>query len=605
MPPEQKVSTGAVFSITDDAGRREKRHTPTSSPFRIAKAQTTQISFLWGLSTTSDATSASPTTITTTATSTTARPTQVTPNPAWPRRPPPSAGVTPRRNYDRYNPDSFRPVSNRREPPRQGDYDATGFWPNRQNQPAHPSNDDRFSASPVGSDRANDPPNNGEASEVPVVPGRATWFPGSHNNNFSTQQPLGGDSFPENYQADIPEPERGRPTHYDPAYDPFPPDHGNDRQPLKQSSHSQQPLKQGRQEKNNSEYAWDNRHNYPLGYWYWLTAGPKESVTTDRLNGYSWSDKQTGGREGGFGQGAVDSMDVHVGGGRSGGERTPSSWGSWSESSGGQGGHHPFISTTAFSDLNGFVVTSTSSSFELKFRGPPIASTSSAVFPAGDNSDRTNFRPHNKVYVTTESGQQVRDNSFIYEYNSTTTTYPSGRGLWTSNTRRNQSPSRDSNQNSNRDYYVGHTHSSFTRKPTLFTDTTVKKPDDMLGFHPMDPDRHSSVNKDFYETAEDSPWPRDQGREPSRVEVHDIPFRSDTKVEKPSGHAAGSHWVSETIDTSSVHDANPAGSRDQVVLTDGGRRGEPAEAPPVRHLPTTTSTSRGTPQVPILPAGTE
>lgn len=503
--------------------------------------------------------SSTSTTTSTTPTSTTTRPFHSGVNPSWPRQPPTKEDS--REIYDEY-----RPLGWPREPPRPDDI---GYRPS--NQPAYPRNDDRFEEQPVGTGLGVDD----GSSEVVLVPGRATWFPESHNN-FSTQQP-----HAQNSPAGLPESERGRPGHPT-AYDPFPPAHSDDRQFLEQSHHSQRPLRQGRREE--GQYAWDNRHKYPFGYW--LTAGPKESITTDRMNGVIRPELTIGkGDPGQF----SDSWDMHVGGGGPTEGLSLSSRGPWS--GGGQDSHPPFSSTTALSGLSGFVVTSTSSSFELKFRGPPTSSSSS-VFPF--RYDRTDGRPQ---YGTTESSQQVRDSSFIYQHNSTTMTYPSGRGLWASNAERTQS-------------YLGHSHSPFTQEPTYFSDRTLKRPDE-LGFHPVDPNRR---DKDFYEPTEDSTWPRDQGREPSHVEVHDIPFGSDTKVKDPPGHAPGSYWISEIGD-----DADPVGSRDQRVWKDGDQHrdrqgarhgdhhgdhhGDPSEAPPVRPLPTSTS-FRGTPKVPILPSGT-
>ncbi|XP_069998790.1 uncharacterized protein [Penaeus vannamei] len=126
LPPEQKVSTGAMLTIAGSDGRRGKRQ---AGQFRVANARTTTISWLWGSST--------PEFTTTTATTTTT----TTPRP----RPPPSRnGPTSGRNFDRSpGRDSF--LENRRppQPPRrQEDYNPLGFWPGTSSR-------DEFQADPA------------------------------------------------------------------------------------------------------------------------------------------------------------------------------------------------------------------------------------------------------------------------------------------------------------------------------------------------------------------------------------------------------------------------------------------------------------------------
>ncbi|XP_066938431.1 uncharacterized protein [Macrobrachium rosenbergii] len=231
LPPEQKVSTGAVLTIVDDTHRRGRRQV-SEGHLRVANALTTTISWLWGSSTTPETTTTALGTTTTTTTTTT---TSTRPYAAPERqRPQPPLAESPLQNRDyerrmnrdplqnrdyerRVNPDPLQNRDHERrlnpdlfpedgyhqsntplpEPPKQDRYDAVGFWPRNRNE--HEYSFERTS-SPAA--LATTPPVfvPGPIREVnsdpdPGVPGRATWVPGSPPG-FNSQSTLKNQQIP-------------------------------------------------------------------------------------------------------------------------------------------------------------------------------------------------------------------------------------------------------------------------------------------------------------------------------------------------------------------------------------------------------------------------
>ncbi|KAG7170638.1 hypothetical protein Hamer_G013454 [Homarus americanus] len=603
LPPEQKVSTGAVLTIADDEGGRGRRQV-NGGQFRVANARTTTISWLWG--TTPDTTTSTTTSTTTTTTTTRSPSSQRSP---WthlplPRPPPAHSESTSERNYDRFQPDPYSEFRSQPEPPRRGGYNPVDFWPSNPSRPQYPPENAAPELSVAPPQPPRDPSPTSDNSEVAGsgVPGRATWVPGAPPGflSASTHQPHV--SEPRNPVGDNRHPTP--PAPHNPSYN-YSPDVGTGRQPLEQSIHSQQPIKQGMQSKDESEYAWDNRLKHPPGYWF--TAGPQDNVSAsvnakpdlpDRGVGWEPSEES--------GQSMTDSRDVHVGGGSGSGE-VPSSVASWPGSDGRQDGNRSFTRSSALSDLGGprDVTTSFPSGWKPSL-GPSFSTSSSPVFSSRDESDRTNNRQPISGRPDTDDEQQVRDSSFSHrKFNRTTNRQPGGRGFWSSSTQtdRNQSPWDSGSNPDSKRLSDEHSYTSSTKEPPVFVDRPIDRPRDTLNFHPVDPDQHSSVNRDFYRTTEDSTWRRNQDRTPSGSEVDDIPLYRDRGAGKSPGRDAGSHWISETIDTVPAHVNRPGKLGYQSSIGEPGRvpgSGSTAAAP-ARGIP--AHSRRVT--APILPAERE
>ncbi|XP_042219075.1 uncharacterized protein LOC121864161 isoform X2 [Homarus americanus] len=245
LPPEQKVSTGAVLTIADDEGGRGRRQV-NGGQFRVANARTTTISWLWG--TTPDTTTSTTTSTTTTTTTTRSPSSQRSP---WthlplPRPPPAHSESTSERNYDRFQPDPYSEFRSQPEPPRRGGYNPVDFWPSNPSRPQYPPENAAPELSVAPPQPPRDPSPTSDNSEVAGsgVPGRATWVPGAPPGflSASTHQPHV--SEPRNPVGDNRHPTP--PAPHNPSYN-YSPDVGTGRQPLEQSIHSQQPIKQERE----------------------------------------------------------------------------------------------------------------------------------------------------------------------------------------------------------------------------------------------------------------------------------------------------------------------------------------------------------------------
>ncbi|XP_071543356.1 uncharacterized protein [Panulirus ornatus] len=279
---------GNVSTIVDDRGARKRRHA-SGGQFRVANARTTTISWLWGTTPSPYTTSS---TASTTTSTTTTRP-STTVDSGWSslpvsRPPGPYAGPSSERNYNRHDP--YIETPRRQEPPRRDGYNPIGFWPSsqtqRNNQPAdvtpatpvvgrgpvrhyaptedtpappavgrgpirhYPPAEDTPAPPVVGRGsvrlRSNTTSDSGESG----VPGRATWVPGAppgFQPLTSTQQPVVSDTLPRESLEDNPHPAVVPSPPRNTDYNYYNPAGGTNRQPLKQSGHSQRPVKQERE----------------------------------------------------------------------------------------------------------------------------------------------------------------------------------------------------------------------------------------------------------------------------------------------------------------------------------------------------------------------
>ncbi|XP_071543355.1 uncharacterized protein [Panulirus ornatus] len=590
---------GNVSTIVDDRGARKRRHA-SGGQFRVANARTTTISWLWGTTPSPYTTSS---TASTTTSTTTTRP-STTVDSGWSslpvsRPPGPYAGPSSERNYNRHDP--YIETPRRQEPPRRDGYNPIGFWPSsqtqRNNQPAdvtpatpvvgrgpvrhyaptedtpappavgrgpirhYPPAEDTPAPPVVGRGsvrlRSNTTSDSGESG----VPGRATWVPGAppgFQPLTSTQQPVVSDTLPRESLEDNPHPAVVPSPPRNTDYNYYNPAGGTNRQPLKQSGHSQRPVKQGTQGREYSEYAWDNRHKYPIGHW--LTARPREKASDINAEPDLRDNGALGGPSGESERSMTDNRDVHFGGG--------SSWVSWPGNGGVQGEDNPFTRSSAPPTL--IEPKNVTTSFPSGWK-PSLGPSSLPPFTVVTFRDEShhNRRPSNGH--ATDDDQQVRDSSFsLLQNNKTVNRQPNGRGFWSSatDTTRNRT-SWDSSWNSDGKRPVSqHSYTPTTRQPAVFTDRTINRPSDTLGFHPIDPDRQNVLKSNINGIAQVSTWARDQGI----VEVHDIPLSSERQAGMSPGRATGSRWVSEITDTSSYHSGDPREFHGQSSIGEPQRR---------------------------------
>ncbi|XP_069939038.1 uncharacterized protein [Cherax quadricarinatus] len=627
LPLEQKVSTGAVLTIDDDVGRRGRRQV-NGARYRVANARTTTISWLWVTPSTRDT---STTTSTTATSTTTTRPSTL--DPSWthlplPRPPPARVESSNEKNLDRYNPDTFLKSQHQPESHSQDDYSPVGFWSSIHNRPDYPDD----TAVPVSS-RVTTPvptvskpelpkpvfPRPAPARPVPPrqelpesttpvkplgpllpvvapgpvwqkpdtnadskgVSGRATWVPGAppgYKPPFSTQyihpsEPSPQEPLKDNQYSGGALASNHTTSHNSPAAS------STSLQPVEQSSHSQQPLKQGMETSEEREYAWDYRHKYPPGYW--LSTGPIDKLATDVSTKSDSLDTREGWESTrDSGHSVADSGDLHGGGG-SDGVQSPSFSASLPGRSSGQGINYPFTNNYAPSGLDEPSDVTTSLTSDWKPFGGPSFSSSSTLFSPLDESDSTKGVHLKNEHFDTEDEKLVKDNSSgLYVHNKAINRQPSGRGLWSSatGTVRSYSPTNTKWKTDDKRFSDKFSYTLSTLGPTVFTDSNIDRPGDILNFQRVGSDHHSSVNRGFNGITEDTAWKREGDRISPGLDIHDNLYR-DRGLERLPGRDTGARWTSETTASSAARVGGPDKFGYQSNTGEYGRRPDGWPAP--------------------------
>ncbi|XP_064116728.1 uncharacterized protein LOC135222585 [Macrobrachium nipponense] len=502
LPPEQKVSTGAVLTIVDDTYRRGRRQV-SEGQLRVANALTTTISWLWGSSTTSETTTTALGT-TTTTTTTSSRSHAV---PEW-QRPQPSMADGPLqdRNYERINRDPLQnrdyerrinpdPFQNRDDerrlnpdlfsedgyhqpntplpvPPKQDRYDSVGFWPRNRNE--HEFSFERASSPTAVSTTppvfVPGPIRELDSDPEPGVPGRATWVPGSPPG-FNAQSTLENQQIPGKEDSSAHESSR--------VHSPLASQESiirtqDDSSFLAASVSNRQPLKQGMHERED-RYAWDNRHKYPRGYW--LTADPQNfagqgsfsteasfqfgNVVRERNWGNSRDSKYS----------MTDNDKLHET------SREPD----LVSHKNNEDRSNSFLSDSAPSSLDHLVdLTTLSPSVSNSWR-PFSGLSPNPLLPSPNltlkiESERTNYKQSGVEYAVSDNYDKVREtNSGISEHRQGVLRKPSGRGYWGSS--EDNRGGHLSNRNENSDYRQTFRQLTLNRS----SETISGRPGDYLG----------------------------------------------------------------------------------------------------------------------------